>query len=149
MVTGTRRIAFCERQFPFLFPDVCGSTVFRKQNCSSRARLISPRTLLHVLAAAERYPWRDIVCVLLIFNKSLGTSSPIGLLLSCVIDRLILVALLLPLLFLLRSRAVLTSSATCKLSSLLETTCKLSSLLERGVVSYRSSLSQGALGEKS
>ena len=45
------------------------------------------RTLLHTLVAAERYPLRDIVCVLLIFNKSLGTSSPIDLLLSCVIHR--------------------------------------------------------------
>ena len=63
-----------------------GTVLLKTDLLLSRAAVLS-RTLLHALVATDRYPLRDIVCVLLIFNKILGTSSPIGLLLSCVIHR--------------------------------------------------------------
>ena len=87
LTARTRKNCLLEEQFPSLHSICVAGTVLLKTDLLlSRAAVLS-RTLLHALAAAERYPWRDIVCVLLIFNKSLGTSSPIGLLLSCVIHR--------------------------------------------------------------
>ena len=102
----TRKIAFCGRQFPSCVWQYCfqeNRIVPLVQSCCWFSR-----TLLHAPAAAERCPSCVDCALLLVFNKSLGTSSPIGPLLSRVIHRLIF-SCRSPTpsaVFLLRSRAV-------------------------------------------
>jgi len=114
-----------EGHFPSLNSICVTGTVLLKTDLFLSRAAVLFRTPFHALAVAERYPSRDIVCVLLIFNKILGTSSLIGLLLSRVIqssDSSCGSPTPSPVPTSLKSS--LTSSATCKLFQLLKSSCE-------------------------
>ena len=120
MATGTRIIPFLH-QFarPVLF---CV-----KANCSLSRCAVSARTPLHVPAAGWTYPRVFIVCCWFsIRGLELFNAPDRPYCWCCVIHRLLISCRSpLPLLFLLRFKSSLTSSATCKPSTLKTDTVKM------------------------
>ena len=101
LTARTRKNCLLREQFPSLHSKCVAGTVLLKTDLLlSRVVDLSPG-LCSTLLLQQSATLCVICALLLIFNKSLRTSSSIGPLLSCVIHHLILlVALLLPLPFL-------------------------------------------------